>query len=149
MTCRSDAKVKKHYRWLSRKYRRQITHEKQLHCGVKSCVCHDLGRARMLVCPCRLAAMRSSLRRLMRICHGALLRCLSVSAVHRETTATKGLHVNHRHVNRLYHFSGPGVNCGRGRRGRGRECLSLSVLLLLVWRGHPIWSWTHRQPDAD
>ena len=93
-------------------------------------VCRNVVPAGLQVCPCRPAVMRLSVRRLMRIYQGASLMlalerrrfgyCPTWQLLRRE-----GLHVNHKHVYRLYHLSGLGVKRRRRRKGLATEHLPL------------------------
>ncbi len=93
-------------------------------------VCRNVVPAGLQVCPCRPAAMRLSVRRLMRIYQGASLSwhwSAGVFGYRRiwQLLRREGLHVNHKRVYRLYHLNGLGVKRRRRRKGLATERLPL------------------------
>lgn len=78
-------------------------------------VCLNVVPAYLLVCPCRLAAMRLRVQQLIRIYQGASQSgqwSADVLVIYRricQLLRHEGLHINHKRVYRFYHLSGLGV----------------------------------------
>lgn len=92
-------------------------------------VCRNVVPAGLQVCPCRPAATRLSVRRLMhlsgRITELALERRRFGYRRIWQLLRREGLHVNHKRVYRIYHLNGLSVKRRRRRKGLATERLPL------------------------
>lgn len=89
-------------------------------------VCRNIVPAGLQVCPCRPAAMRLSVRQLMRIYQDASLSWHWRAGVLATSSSwqllrREGLHVNHKRVYRIYHLNGLSVKRRRRRKGLATE----------------------------
>lgn len=93
-------------------------------------VCRNVVPAGLQVCPCRPAAMRLSVRRVMRIYQGASLSWqwsagVLATAASGSYFAVKAFMLITKRVYHLYHLSGLGVKRRRRRKGLATERLPL------------------------